>query len=121
MAPGLTARFAWEHAGTRTAKAQLPKGADVDCPEIAKKEAVAILVADPADPNRLDADDPCEDPGAGVDAPGPVADQYETDGTPFEFGGPEDGPVSRDPGVGDCFLAYNSLWCTVCWCIAERG
>jgi hypothetical protein len=29
--------------------------------------------------------------------------------------------TSRHPRVGDCFLAYNSLWCTVCWFIAERG
>ncbi len=29
MALGLTARFAWEHAGTRTAEAQLPTGPDV--------------------------------------------------------------------------------------------
>ena len=45
----LTARVAWEHAGTpRAAEAQLPGGPDVDCPEITKEEAVAILAADPA-------------------------------------------------------------------------
>ena len=67
FALGLTARFAWENAGTRTAKAQLPQQPDVDRPEITKEAAVVILAADPGDSNWLDADDPCEELGGGVD------------------------------------------------------
>jgi hypothetical protein len=63
LALGLTARFAWEHAGTRTPEARLPNGSDLDCPEIPKEDAVAILAAEPGDSDRLDADDPFEDPG----------------------------------------------------------
>ena len=65
-------------------------------------------------PNRLDADDPCEDPGDDGDGGG-YDGQYqygeiahprfcprpvETDGTLFESGGPEDGPVPAMPGGG---------------------